>query len=74
MAQQKRQSNLYAAEDWRQVYESFYKINLTAFDFDTIRKSMVDYLRLTYPDSFNDWIENDEFIFILDTIAMLGQN
>lgn len=74
MAQQKRQSNLYAAENWQQVYESFYKINLTAYDFDTIRQSMVDYLRLTYPDSFNDWIENDEFIFILDTIAMLGQN
>lgn len=74
MAQQKRQTNLYTAEDWKQVYESFYKINISAYDFDTIRKSMVDYLRLTYPDSFNDWIENDEFIFILDTIAMLGQN
>jgi hypothetical protein len=74
MAQQKRQSNLYAAEDWQQVYESFAQINLTAYDFDTIRESMVNYLRLTYPDSFNDWIENDEFIFILDTIALIGQN
>ena len=74
MAQQKRQSNLYAAEDWQQVYESFAQINLTAYDFDTIRESMVNYLRLTYPDSFNDWIENDEFIFILDTIALVGQN
>lgn len=74
MAQQKRQSNLYAAEDWKQVYESFAQINLTAYDFDTIRESMVNYLRLTYPDSFNDWIENDEFIFILDTIALIGQN
>ena len=74
MAQQKRQSNLYTAEDWKQVYESFYKINLTAYDFDTIRESMVEYLRITYPDQFNDWIENDEFIFILDTISMLGQN
>lgn len=74
MSQQKRQSNLYAGEDWTQVYESFYKINLTAYDFDTIRQSMIDYLRTTYPDSFNDWIENDQFIFILDTISMLGQN
>jgi hypothetical protein len=74
MSQQKRQSNLYAAENWKQVYESFYKINLTAYDFDTIRESMINYLRLTYPDSFNDWIENSEFIFILDTICMLGQN
>ncbi|UTS53899.1 hypothetical protein UES1_532 [Escherichia phage UE-S1] len=74
MSQQKRQSNLYSGEDWTQVYESFYKINLTAYDFDTIRQSMIDYLRQTYPDSFNDWIENDQFIFILDTISMLGQN
>lgn len=74
MAQQKRQSNLYAAEDWKQVYESFYKINLQSYDFDTIRESMVKYLRIQYPDQFNDWIENDEFIFILDTISMLGQN
>ena len=74
MAQQKRQSNLYAAEDWKQVYESFYKINLQAYDFDTIRESMVKYLRIQYPDQFNDWIENDEFIFILDTISLLGQN
>lgn len=74
MAQQKRQSNLYAAEDWQQVYEAFARINLTAYDFDTIRESMVNYLRLTYPDSFNDWIENNEFIFILDTIALIGQN
>src|SRR5699024_11005752 len=74
MSQQKRQSNLYTAEDWRQVYESFFKINLTAYDFDTIRESMINYLRLTYPDSFNDWQESSEFIFILDTISMLGQN
>lgn len=74
MAQQKRQSNLYAAEDWTQVYEAFSQINLQAYDFDTIRESMVNYLRLTYPDSFNDWIENDEFIFILDTLALIGQN
>lgn len=74
MTQQKRQSNLYAAEDWKQLYESFFQINLTAYDFDTIRESMINYLRLTYPDSFNDWIENSEFIFMLDTISMLGQN
>ena len=74
MAIQKRQSNLFAAEDWKVVYESFRKINLTAYDYDTIRESMINYIRITYPDSFNDWIENDEFIFLLDTISFLGQN
>ena len=74
MAINTRLSNLYAAEDWKQVYESFKAINLTAYDFDTIRTSMLNYLMATYPDSYNDWIENDEFLFILDTLAFLGQN
>lgn len=74
MAISTRTSNLYAGEDWKLVYESFRKINLMSYDYDTIRSSMVNYIRATYPDSFNDWIENDEFIFILDTISFLGQN
>lgn len=74
MAIQKRQSNLYAGEDWKMIYEAFRKINLTAYDFDTIRSSIVSYLQSKYPDSFSDWIDNDEFLFILDTISFLGQN
>lgn len=74
MAQQKRQSNLYNAEDWTMVYEAFAKINLTAYDYDSIRQSMIDFLRVNYADSFNDWSENTEFLFILDTISFLGQN
>jgi len=74
MAINTRLSNLNAAEDWKLVYESFKKISLTAYDYDTIRSTMVDYLRITYPDTFNDWIENNEFLFILDTLALLGQN
>lgn len=74
MAIATRQSNLYAGEDWEVVYQAFSKINLQSFDFDTIRSSMVNYIQTTYPDSYNDWIENDEFIFILDTISFIGQN
>ncbi|AUS03006.1 carbohydrate-binding module family 5/12 [Vibrio phage 2.275.O._10N.286.54.E11] len=74
MAIQNRQSNLFAAEDWTVVYQAFRQIDLQSYDYDTIRESMVNHLRVTYPDTFNDWIENDEFIFILDTISYLGQN
>lgn len=74
MSIQNRQSNLFAAEDWKVVYETFRQIDLNSYDFDTIRESMIDHLRATYPDTFNDWVENDEFIFILDTISYLGQN
>ncbi len=74
MATQIRQSNLFAAEDWKVVYEAFRKIDLKAYDFDTIRDAMINHLRTTYPDNFNDWIGNQEFIFILDTLCFLGQN
>jgi len=74
MGSQTRQSNLFAAEDWKVIYQAFAQVNLTAYDFDTIRTSLVGYLQTTYPDSFNDWINNQEFIFILDTLCFLGQN
>lgn len=68
-------SNLYSGEDWRMVYEAFREINLQAYDFQTIRSSMVSWIRTQYgDDSYNSWIENDEFLFILDTVAFLGQN
>lgn len=74
MAQQVRQSNLFAAEDWKVVYSAFRKINLTSYSYDDIRTSIINHLQTTYPDSFNDWINNQEFIFILDTLSFLGQN
>lgn len=62
------------AEDWKTVYEAFRKIDLQSYDYDTIREAMINHLRTTYPDNFNDWIGNQEFIFILDTLCFLGQN
>lgn len=74
MSTQLRQSTLFSAEDWTVVYQAFSKIDLTSYDFDTIRTSIIGYLQITYPDNFNDWIGNQEFIFILDTLCYLGQN
>ena len=34
----------------------------------------VDYLRLYYPETFNDYIESSEFIALLDVIAFMGQS
>jgi hypothetical protein len=33
----------------------------------------VDYLRLYYPETFNDYIESSEFIALLDVMAFMGQ-
>lgn len=72
--QQTRQSQLFAAEDWRVIYTAFTQINFSAYDFTTIRSAMIDYIRLNYPEDFNDWIESSEFVAIIELLAYLGQS
>ena len=74
MAQNIRQSKLFAAEDYVAVYESYVNANLQAFDYDTIRAAMVNYVRSTYPENYNDWIESSEFVALLDVVAQMGHN
>ena len=72
--QQLRQSELFAGQSWQTVYRAFTQISFSSYDFDTIRRSMVEYIQRNYPEDFNDWTENQEFIFIIDLLAYLGQN
>ena len=74
ITQQTRQSQLFAAEDWRVIYTAFTQVNFSAYDFATIRSAMVDYIKLNYPEDFNDWIESSEFVAIIDLLAYLGQS
>ena len=74
MAQGARQSSLFAAEDFTVAYESFAQANLKAYDFETIRTAMVDYIQTNYPENFNDYINSSEFIALIELIAFLGHN
>lgn len=74
MAQGARQSSLFAAEDFTVAYESFAQANLKAYDFETIRSAMVDYISTNYPENFNDYINSSEFIALIELIAFLGHN
>ncbi len=74
MAQQNRQVRMFAAEDYMAVYDSYINANFKAFDFDTIRESMVTYIQAQYPENFNDWIESSDFVALLDVIAQFGHN
>jgi len=69
-----RQSNLFAAEDWRKLYNTFRSADFQSYDYETLRKSMVDYLRTYYPEDYNDYIESSEFIALLDLISFMGQS
>ena len=69
-----RQDVLFAAEDYIAKYQSFAQSNFQAYDFDTLKAAMVDYIRLNYPEDYNDWIQSSEFISLMDLIAFVGHN
>lgn len=69
-----RQSGLFVAEDWRVIYRAFTEVNFAAYDFDTIRAALVDYIRINFPEDFNDWIESSEFVALIELLAYLGQS
>lgn len=73
MAITTRQTNLLVNQDWKLVYQSFKEADFQSYDFETLRKSMIDYLRTYYPEDFNDFTESSEFIALIDLIAFLGQ-
>ena len=73
MAVSSRQSALFGVNDWKTIYQTYQQADFQSYDYETLRKSFVDYLRLYYPETFNDFTESSEFIALLDVIAFMGQ-
>jgi hypothetical protein len=73
MAKTTRQTAIFGVEDWKQIYQTYREADFQSYDFETLRKSFIDYIRLYYPETFNDYIESSEFIALLDVIAFMGQ-
>lgn len=74
MAITTRQTSLLAQQDWTKIYQTFREADFQSFDFETLRKSMIEYLRTYYPEDFNDFTESSEYIALIDLIAFLGQS
>ena len=74
MATTSRQTAIFGVEDWKKIYQSYQEADFQSYDFETLRKSFVDYLRIYYPETFNDYIESSEFIALLDVMAFMGQS
>ena len=72
MSQTLRQNNLFAGQDWTVIYQAMSQINFSAYDFDSIRQALVDYIRINYPEEFNDWIDSSEFVAIIEMLAYLA--
>lgn len=67
-------TKLLVTEDWKKVYQSYKNADFKSYDFETIRRTMISYLKEKYPEDFNDYIESSEYIALIELIAYLGQN
>lgn len=61
------------AENWEKVYTAWENINFAAFDYDTIKQSLINYTKLNFPESFTDFIETDELIAIIESFAYIAE-
>jgi hypothetical protein len=74
MSQQQRKQNLFGVQDWQSIYQTFRDADFKSYDYETLRKSMIDYLRLYHPENFNDYINSSEYVALIDLIAFMGQS
>ena len=74
MSSTDRLNNLLVSEDWQKIYQSFKNANFQSYDFDNLRRTMIDYIRTNFPEDFNDYIESSEYLALIDLIAYVGQS
>lgn len=61
------------AENWEKAYEVFQQVNFAAWDYFTIKQSLLDYMKIYHTEDFSDFIESSEFISILEIFAYVGE-
>lgn len=61
------------AESWSTVHKAYQNINFSAFDFDSVKRSLLDYVKTYHSENFNDFIENSEFIALVELFAYVSQ-
>lgn len=61
------------AEDWTRIYSAFEQINFKSYDFDSVKSALLDYLRIAYPENFNDYVESSELIMMIELFAYVAE-
>lgn len=61
------------AENWERAYKALENINFSAFDYNSVKQSLIDYIKLYFPETFNDFIESSEFIAIIEAFAYIAE-
>lgn len=65
--------NTYAAESWDKIYSAFEQVNFTSYDYDTVKESLLQYLKTYHAEHYNDFIESSELIAILELFAYITE-
>lgn len=74
MAKTSRHTAIFGAEDWKKIYKTYKEADFQSYNFETIRKTFIDYLQQYHPETFNDFTESSEFVALLDLMALMGQS
>lgn len=74
MSQTRRLGQLNAAESWLNNYRYLVNADFKAYDFESLRTALLNYIQTNYPEDFNDFIGSSEYIALVDLMAFMGQN
>lgn len=69
-----RLNNLILNQDWTRIYQTFKNADFKSYDFENLRRVIIEYIRENYPEDFNDYVESSEYLALIDAIAFLGQS
>jgi hypothetical protein len=69
-----RLNNLLLNQDWTRIYQTFKNADFKSYDFENLRRVIIEYLRENYAEDFNDYIESSEYMALVDAIAFVGQS
>lgn len=51
---------------------SLRRIDFTALEYDTLMRSCIEYIKAYYPDQFNDFVDNNGIIMLLDLLSYIA--
>jgi hypothetical protein len=69
-----REQALLVAEAWQNLYANQSYNNFANYSQDNLVNAVLNYVKINYPDNFNDWITNSEFVIKVRTMAWLFQS
>lgn len=62
------------AEQWQSTYDVLKKsISYKQFDYDQVKQVLISYLRTYHPEYFNNLIETDELLPLIELFAYVGE-